>query len=220
VGLRDALATAALAASLAFPAGAGAEPAAARSVAFTGSMGEKALLVIDGTPRTLAVGSSWQGVKLVAMADGEAKVEVDGKPALLRIGAPVSVGRGVVPGAGTVIVMSAGSGGHFTSSGAINGRAVQFLVDTGATTIAMGQADAARIGLNLRDARQGMVQTANGVVPVHHVTLNSVRIGEVEIFNVAATVMPAPMSHILLGNSFLTRFQMKRVNDMLTLEKR
>jgi aspartyl protease family protein len=217
VRIPDALACLVLAAFLCHPAGA----AGPRSVSLTGSMGDKALLVIDGTPRALAVGATYQGVKLLSLADGEARVEVDGKPALLRLGAPVSVrGTGPEAGAGTVIVMTAGSGGHFVSSGTINGRAVQFLVDTGATTVSMGQADAARIGVNLDNARQGLVQTANGVVAVRHVTLHSVRIGDVEVYNVAATVVPAPMSHVLLGNSFLTRFQMKRVNDMLTLEKR
>ena len=50
--------------------------------------------------------------------------------------------------------------------------------------------------------------------------LASVRIGDVQVYNVDASVLPAPMSHVLLGNSFLTRFQMKRENDMLTLDKR
>jgi aspartyl protease family protein len=191
-----------------------------RSISFTGSMGDRALLVIDGTPRTLAPGMSWQGVKLLSLSDGEARIEVDGKPAALRIGAPVSVSRGGPSTTGTTIVLNAVSGGHFVTSGSINGRAVSFLVDTGATTVAMSQGDAQRIGLDLRQARRSFAQTANGVTPVYLVNLTSVRIGEVEIYNVEATVMPAPMSHVLLGNSFLTRFQMKRINDVMTLEKR
>jgi aspartyl protease family protein len=47
-----------------------------------------------------------------------------------------------------------------------------------------------------------------------------VRIGDVEVFNVEAAIVPAAMSHVLLGNSFLTRFQMRRDNDTLTLVKR
>jgi aspartyl protease family protein len=64
------------------------------------------------------------------------------------------------------------------------------------------------------------VQTANGVVPVHSVTLDSVRIGGVVATYVEAVVIPAPMDYVLLGNSFLTRFQMKRENDVMRLEKR
>jgi aspartyl protease family protein len=52
------------------------------------------------------------------------------------------------------------------------------------------------------------------------VTLNSVRVGEIEVINVPAVVMPAQMPHVLLGNSFLTRFQMRRDNDVMRLEQR
>lgn len=193
-----------------------------RSVGLSGLMGGKALLIIDGKPRTLAVGASHDGVRLIAIeTDGSAQVDVQGRRVRLPLGgAPASVGEGPRPGAGTQLTMVAGPGGHFTSGGTINGRMVTFLVDTGATTVAMSRVDAERVGLDLTNARTGLAQTANGAVPVQRVTLNSVRIGDVEVFNVDATVLPTPMSHVLLGNSFLTRFQMKRENDVLTLDKR
>jgi aspartyl protease family protein len=57
-------------------------------------------------------------------------------------------------------------------------------------------------------------------VPVYAVTLSSVRVGDVEVANVEALVLPAAMPHILLGNSFLTRFSMKRENEVMRLERR
>ena len=51
-------------------------------------------------------------------------------------------------------------------------------------------------------------------------SLDVVRIGDVQVYNVDAVVLPQQMPFILLGNSFLTRFQMKRENDRLTLDKR
>ena len=72
----------------------------------------------------------------------------------------------------------------------------------------------------LRGGRPGLSSTANGTVPVVMVTLSSVRVGEVEVSNVPAVVMPAQMPHILLGNSFLSRFQMGRENDVMRLEFR
>jgi aspartyl protease family protein len=193
----------------------------ARRVAFNGVMGDKALLVIDGQPRMLAPGGSFQGVKLLGFTNGDADVQVDGRRMSLRIGAEqVSLGQGARPGSGSQIVMTAGSGGHFITSGSINGRAVELMVDTGASMISMSQADAERIGLKIRNGRRGMTQTANGQVPATLVTLDSVRIGDVDVYNVEAIVLPAQMPHILLGNSFLTRFQMKRENDRLTLDKR
>jgi aspartyl protease family protein len=124
-------------------------------------------------------------------------------------------------GGGREIVLTAGPGGHFMTAGAINGRAANFLVDTGATSVAMGQVDADRMGIDYKNStRRGFAETANGRVPAYGVTLTSVRIGDVEVANVEAIVLPAAMPHILLGNSFLTRFQMKRENDVMRLEKR
>ena len=195
--------------------------AGAQSVSMGGSLGTKALLVIDGAPRSVAVGSTVQGVRLVAVNGGEAVVEVQGKRVVLPIGAsPVDLGGAASAGNGTRIVLSAESGGHFFAPGAINGKAVRFLVDTGATNIAIGQADAERLGIDYRSGRRSYSLTANGPVAAHQVSLGSVRVGDVTVYNVDATVLPAPMSHVLLGNSFLTRFQMKRENDLLTLDKR
>jgi aspartyl protease family protein len=196
-------------------------PVLAQSVSLSGSLGDKALLVIDGTPRTVAAGATVQGVKLISVAGGEALVEVAGKRVALRLGgAQVNLGGAASSGGGEQIVLTAASGGHFFTDGSINGKAVRFLVDTGATNVAMSQTEAERIGLNFRNGQRGFSNTANGQIPVHRVTLNSVRVGDVQVYNVDATVVPSQMDHVLLGNSFLTRFQMKRENDTLTLNKR
>jgi aspartyl protease family protein len=198
--------------------------ASAQTVTLNGSMGTRqALLVIDGVPRVVEIGATVQGVRLVSLTDTQAEIEVAGKRRLLVAGAgPVRLGEGAESTAGSSneIVLTAGPGGHFTAEGKINGRAVSFLVDTGATAIALGQADADRIGLNYKDAPRGFAGTANGRIPVNLVTLSSVRVGDVEVANVQAVVMPASMQHVLLGNSFLTRFQMKRDNDTMRLTRR
>src|SRR5438477_10609141 len=96
--------------------------AAAQSVALSGSLGDKALLMIDGRPRMLAVGGSEGGVRLVSVGDGNAVVEVKGQRVALALGAsPVSVGSSApAAGAGARIVMTADSAGHFFSGGTIN----------------------------------------------------------------------------------------------------
>jgi aspartyl protease family protein len=197
--------------------------AAAQSVALSGTMGDrKAVLVIDGQPHTLGVGESRGSVKLLGLADGQAQVAIDGRREVLRIGqAPVRLGgSGSAASSGRQIVLTAGLGGHFTSVGSINGRTVNFLVDTGATAVSIGRGDAQRLGLNIDDAPRGTAHTANGAITVHRVMLGVVRVGDVEVHNVEAVVMPGAMPHVLLGNSFLTRFQMRRENDQLTLDKR
>jgi len=197
--------------------------ASAQSVSLAGSIGEtKALLMIDGAPHTVSVGSTVKGVTLKRVMPNAAEIEIGGKlMAVTMGGAPASVGGGGGGGAsGREILIAAGPGGHFVANGQINGKPAQFLVDTGATMIAMSKSEAERLGVNWKNGQRSLVQTANGVVPTYHVSLTSVRIGDVEVFNVAAAVVQAEMPVILLGNSFLGRFSMRRDADVLKLEKR
>ena len=201
---------------------AGATAAAqAQMVVLSGRMGERALLVVDGQPYTMSVGQTIGGVKLLRWAGETAEVERGGKVYPMRVGqTPVQLGVAPPRTAAREIILTAGSGGHFTSGGTINGKQVRFMVDTGATLVSLGKDDADRLGVDLTDARRGTTQTANGPVPVWLVTLTSVRVGEVELANVGAAVVPQPMPMVLLGNSFLSRLQMKRENDTMRLELR
>jgi aspartyl protease family protein len=196
-------------------------PAFAQTVSLSGSLGDKALLVIDGTPRTVAAGSAVNGVKLLSVSGSDAVVEVQGRRVKLALGgAQVNLGGKPTEGSGSQIVLTAGSGGHFFANGSINGKAVRFVVDTGATYVSMGAAEAERLGIDFRRGERGMTQTANGTMPAYKVMLASVRIGDVQVYNVEALVGQSGMDQILLGNSFLTRFQMKRENDLMTLNRR
>ena len=195
--------------------------AQAQSVSMAGSLGTRALLVIDGKPRQVAIGTTVEGVKLLAVSNNDALVEVNGQRVALQLGgSPANLGGAASAGTGDKIVLTSVSGGHFVTSGTINGSAVRFFVDTGATTITMGAADAERIGLDYKRGQLGYTSTANGVIPAYRVMLSSVQIGDVQVYNVEATVLPSAMPYMLLGNSFLDRFQMRRENDRLTLEKK
>ena len=196
--------------------------AAAQVVALSGMMGERALIVVDGgAPQVMAAGDVRDGVKLVSVGADSVVVEVGGRRQHLRVGdVPVSVGHASSASNGTRIVLSAGSGGHYTTTGQINGKSVQFLVDTGASAVILGATDAQRIGLDYGSGKRALVGTANGVVPSFQVKLDSIRIGDVEVYGVDATVVPSAMPFVLLGNTFLSRFQMKQENALLTLEKR
>jgi aspartyl protease family protein len=194
----------------------------AKSVAMSGSMGSMALLVIDGSPpKALRAGQTHQGVTVVSVASDQAVVSVDGKRfTVVMGGAPVSAGGGARSSGGDHIVLPASAGGHFIAQGSINGRAAEFMVDTGATTIAMGLADAKRLGIDYEKGTRTVGSTANGLVQAYKVRLASVRIQDVEVHDVEAAVLPQAMPHILLGNSFLSRFQMNTNNEQLTLKRR
>ena len=198
-----------------------ASPAVAQTVALTGSMGDRALLVIDGKQVVVPAGGSSQGVRVVSVQGSQAVVEVGGKRQTLVIGAAqVNLGGGAAPGSGTTIVLTAGTGGHFQTQGSINGHPVSFLVDTGATAVSMSTADAKRVGIDYEKGMPVGIQTANGTMRGWRVTLDRVRVGDVEIYGVDGTVAERDMPYVLLGNSFLNRFQMKRENDRMTLERR
>ncbi len=217
--LRSTLGPALLLAAAAALAQDDAPPAA---LGFNGSLGSQAaLLLMDGQPQSVRIGQRVHGVKLLALEGDRAIVEVNGQQRQLQMGAsPGRVGSSSGAGLSRQIVLSVGPGGHFMAAGSINGQATQFLVDTGATAVAIGQPEAERLGLRFREGRRIMTQTANGPAPAYLVMLTSLRVGEVEVHNVEAIVVPSPMSHILLGNSFLGRFQMRRDNDILTLDLR
>jgi len=199
-----------------------AQPLPPAQVQLNGMLGARAaLLLIDGEPRTVAVGATVNGVKLVSLEDGRAVVEIAGRRQTLALGA--SPGRIVTPAAAQPprqIVLAMGPGGHYTTMGMINGQTTSFLVDTGATAVSIGQIEAEKLGLRYMYGKRIVTQTANGVVPAYQLELTSIRIGDVEVRNVDAIVIPGLMSHVLLGNSFLNRFQMRRENDVMTLELR
>lgn len=196
----------------------------AQSVSLSGVSGSKALVVIDGAaPRFMAAGQAHQGVRLVSVQGDAAVVEIGGQRQTLRLGeAPVSLGGASGAGASGAqrVVLTADGSGHFMPQGQINGRAVQFMVDTGATQIVIGESEAKRINLDYQRGQRVTVQTANGAAAGYRITLDSVRVGDAQVHAVGAIVLPQPMPFVLLGNSFLTRFQMQRSNDQLTLERR
>jgi len=191
----------------------------AQIVALSGMMGGKALLLVDGKPpKSVAPGESYLGVKLLSLTSDQALVEIGGQRATLRLGeSPVSVGN---KGSNQKIMLTADSQGHFMGSGKINGQATQFLVDTGATFISLGVSEAERMGINYKNGRPVRMNTANGNSMGWQLRLDTVRLGDVEITGVEAVVTPASMPFVLLGNSFLSQFQMTRMNDQMVLERR
>lgn len=189
-------------------------------VALAGVIGARAVLVIDaGAPQTLAVGArSREGVKLVALRDEIATVEVDGRRETLRLGEHaihVKGGQEAVR-----LQLQADSQGHFVSRGRINGIEVNLLVDTGATFVSLGRSDAKRIGLDYTKGERALTATANGTVPVWRMRLDTVELGGMTLHNVDASVHESELPLVLLGMSFLNRTQWQRDGDKLILQKR
>ncbi|MDR1888318.1 MAG: TIGR02281 family clan AA aspartic protease [Zoogloeaceae bacterium] len=188
-------------------------------VGLAGILGSKAMLTIDGAaPRTLAVGQSYNGVKLLAVQSDSVQVEIDGKRRSLKIGQN-AVGA-ESSGENARATLMADKLGHFRTTGSINGRPVRFIVDTGASVIGISASEAKRLGLDLSRAETGVSATANGLVEFHAVTLNTVKVGDITLHNVAAGVLPQDMPYALLGMSFLNRTTMERNGDTMILIQR
>lgn len=195
-----------------------------QSAALTGLLGSKALLVVNGgAPKAIAVNESHQGVRLLQISGDSVTVEIKGQRQNLRLGdAPVSVGtRGGADGGSrsNKLVLVADSRGHFIDRGFINGKPMQYMVDTGASTVAIGRTDADRMGLPYKSGTPVLMRTANGDAQAWRIKLNSIKLGDLEIYGVDAVVGYESMPYVLLGNSLLSQFQMTRKGSEMVLEK-
>jgi aspartyl protease family protein len=105
------------------------------------------------------------------------------------------------------VVIQRDGRGHFRTDGTVDGRRIGFMVDTGASAVALRQGDAARLGVHPAQRDYAVqVATANGTVRAAPVTLGMVEVGGVTVRNVAALVIPdEALGENLLGLSFLSR---------------
>ena len=187
-----------------------------------GLFNNKAVLIINnGKPQTLSAGqSSSEGVKLLSADSAKALLEVEGKRKELGMGQAALV-AGSADSAPSSVVLYADSAGHYLTEGQINGATLKFLVDTGATAIAMNSGDAKFAGIDYKKGERVPVQTANGVVNAYHVVINTVKLGGVVMHQVDGMVHEGGSpSVVLLGMSALNRLDMKREGIALTLTKK
>jgi len=171
---------------------------------------DKAILRIDGSRYVLAAGdTSPEGVLLVEADTDQAVVEIDGRRQVLPLQgviSPIEEGEDLR----SVVLLADGSG-FFHADGHVNGRAVRFLVDTGANTIALSSRQAQEMGIDYRNGRAGFATTAGGTVRMYQIILDKVDVGGIGLHNVIAGVIEGDYPETpLLGMSFLGQLEMKR----------
>ncbi|RLQ22790.1 TIGR02281 family clan AA aspartic protease [Seongchinamella sediminis] len=116
------------------------------------------------------------------------------------------------------VVLQRNRFGHYVTTGSINGKPVTFMLDTGATGVAIPEAVARR--LQIPRGRPYRTQTANGVSTSYAATLDSVAVGDIELRNVQAGIAPGlAMDEILLGMSFLKHIEFSQRGDSLILRQ-
>lgn len=165
---------------------------------------KKAIFLINGKKQEFKVG-------MVRQYNSDANL--NNKPTITEESQPTSTQK-------TARILRDNNGMFFTP-GFINGRPVRLLVDTGATLIAMSEKAAQSLNISYRDAPKGVTSTANGNVMVWSITLKKVKVGDIELRNIAAVVLKGEGSReILLGNSFLGRLRMENDGMIMTLTKK
>jgi aspartyl protease family protein len=183
--------------------------------------GGKAMVMIDGQRRTLSIGqTSPEGVKLIDADSKQAVLAVDGKQKIYKPGGTISLSYAKPEHHEEKIY--ADDRGMFRSVGAINGRSVRFLLDTGATTVAMNKTQAKQLGVDYRmNGESVVISTASDNVKGYRVRLKSVSLGKIKQRNVEAMVIdgdhPGP---ILLGMSFLGKLQVEKAGEVMKIRQR
>ena len=179
------------------------------------------MLQIDGRQCILRVGeTSPEGVRLLSADSDAAILEVDGREIRGTLDGRVST-RKQAPQAQAVQIWR-DSLGMYATVGSINGMPVSFIVDTGATQVAMNAAEARRLGIDYRVVgTPSAITTASRIERAWAVTLESVKVGEILLRNVPGIVLEGPQPEkVLLGMSYLGRLKISNDGQVMTLQKK
>lgn len=192
---------------------------ATEQIQVVGLFKNAAVLNINNERKLVRVGDSRGDVRLLAANSDKAMVEVGGRRYILSMtdNAAIRVG---LPSTSQPQAHLIAHGGLYTVTGFVNQQFADFVVDTGASYITMNANHAKRLGIDYSKANKVMMNTAKGKTTAHVVTVNSVRIGGIELKNVkAAVVQELESDKMLLGMSFLGQVEMKQKNGLMILKK-
>ncbi len=182
---------------------------------------DKAMVEIDGNTHLLRKGTQGpRGMVLLSADAHEAVIEIDGRAQTYTLGSRVSNNFAVRQVAEVIIRRD--SNGSFNTVGSINGRNVNMLVDTGATSVAMSEVEAQRLGISYRLKGEKVgVGTASGRAMGYAVNLDRVQVGAITLQNVEAIVVEgsSPVD-VLLGMSFLNRVEMDNQGAVMVLRSK
>lgn len=194
---------------------------AAPQVRVVGLFPNAAVLNVDGQRVLVKAGQTGPGGVQVLEADSKsALLKIDGVQQRLTLEREYKAGGYSAPERQRM-TLSRRSDGHYWATGSINGSQMPFLLDTGASSVALNAGHARRLGLDYRKGKQLQVTTASGVETGWLVHLASVKLGSIEVRNVEAVVLEgAHPVDALLGMSFLKQISWRQEQDSLVLESR
>lgn len=179
------------------------------------------VLMIDGERATLKPGQvSNHGVKLISSSTKTAVLEIDGIQKSYQMGTTVSTSFTQREKISEQVIYD--KYGMFRAHGSINGQSVKFLIDTGATSVAMSAKDARKLGIQYHlDGKPVTTNTASGVAKGWAVKLKSVRLGKLLEHNVNGVVIDGDYPrHVLLGMTFLNRMKVEKDGSKMIITKK
>lgn len=196
--------------------------AAAADIEVLALFRDQAVINVDGRRYKLKTGESTpDGVRLVSADTDAVVLEIEGKTRRYPLGAKLRSGY-QKPVAASEVHVYRDLQGMFTTVGSINGMTVDFLVDTGATAIAMNSGQAKRLGIDYRVLGEpDEVMTASGREAVFRVMLKTVQVGGIRLNNIQAVVLEGEHpQQALLGMSFLGQLKIENTGEQMTLRKK
>ena len=184
----------------------------------------KAMVSVNGKPKTLKKGDTFSGVKLVDVDTSQAIVEVNEEEQVLQLGVGIlttSLAAAPTPSNKKSIILWADDNGFFYANGSIGKNSSRFLIDTGANVVALSSTSADSLGLDYKDAPKSVVATASGHAPAYDIVIKKLNIEGLVLYDVDASIIVGQHPSVpLLGMSFLGKLDMKREGDRMKLEKR
>lgn len=199
-----------------------APPALADGLTVLGLFKNQAVVQIADKQFVLKVGKDGPpGIKLISADSKQAVIEINGRRATYTVGSQITTDYAPPP-VGTTVIIAPDPHGMYFTAGTINGYPVTFVVDTGASDIAMNRQQARRMGIDYRvDGKESLTQTASGTARAYSVVLKKVTVGDIALNDVSALVVDGDSpTEVLLGSSFLNRLSMQREGKVLHLIKK
>lgn len=194
---------------------------AAQSIKVLGLFNGKAYLNIDGNNKLLADGESFNGITLIQATARWAKIK-DSNGLIRQVSTGGAVTNSYKKPQRTSLKIYPNSKGMYEVNGHINNSPISFLIDTGATYVAMSERHAKKIGIDYkRKGIKSLATTASGTVATWEVTLDAVDIGGIKVNFVPAAVISGDHPYqVLLGMSYLKNIKVEQDGNTMVLQKK
>ncbi len=181
---------------------------------------DKAMLLIDGSQKILQKGQTYKGVTLMSSDSDAVILKLDGQTKKFVLGREISTTY-KKPDPRKELIVWKDDSNMFRVYGSINNHSMDFLIDTGATSVAMSSVAAKKIGLKYKKGIPMRASTASGIAKGYALNLSHVKIGHIKIYNINAVVLEGSFpTEVLLGQSFLSRIHMTRDGNKMKLRKK